>query len=130
MGIPSNVFDNDIMEELAIAVGAEAADIIIVTVSAKQANGNVPQSVPVMFAYLSDASNGSDVAVTAPDTVAIVSGGSGTLTEHVSNKVFALTLGDDGTAAIQIDENGSDTWYLNIIKFDGTLLSSGAITFV
>lgn len=129
MRVPSNVLDESILENLAIAVAAEAANIVAVTVTAVQANGNVPTAMPKLAAYVSDASNGSDVAVTAPDTVAIASGGAGTLTEHVSNRVFSITIGDNGQTDIEFGENGTDTWYLNIIKPDGTFLSSDAIAF-
>jgi len=129
MGTPSNVLDGNSLETIAIAVAAEVANIVAVTVTAIQANGSDPNAVTKLSAYVSDASNGSDVAVTAPDTVAIASAGAGVLTEHVSNRVFSITIGDNGQADIEFGENGADTWFLNIIKPDGVLLSSAAITF-
>lgn len=129
--VPSRVRDNRVVEDLALSVAAEAGDAIVVTVTAKQAAGGpVPAKLPKIVGYVSDDSDGSSVAGTAPDTLAIQSGGLGTLTEHVANKVFTLTLDDQGVAHVEFGENGADTWYLVLVDpGSGALVISSAVTF-
>lgn len=111
-----------------ITVGAEETDVINVGIQLKDANGNNIAERVSLFAYLSDDANGDSVAGTAPDTVAI--GTDGLAIPLIAGKAFQLTSEADGDIDINITENGADTWYLVLVMPDGSLVVSGAITFV
>ncbi len=127
--IPSSIRDGTYAESIAMSVGTEASNLINVVVSAVQGRGQPPAKFPLLTGWISDSSDGSDVASTAPTTLAIQTGGRGTLTEHVANKVFSLQLNDNGQADVELGKTGVDTWYIVIVDMDGTLVVSGAITF-
>lgn len=78
--------------------------------------------------YLSDDANGDSVAGTAPDSLAI--GTDGAIMEWTSNVSGKLISESDGDIDLTIGENGADTWYLILVMPDGSLVASGAITFV
>jgi hypothetical protein len=110
-----------------ITVAAEAADSITVSIQLTDNNGNDLAAFGAVDAYLSDNSDGSTLAGTAPDTVAI--GTDGLMIDQVAKKAFRLVSESDGDIDIAIGENGVDTWYLVVILPDGSLVISDAITF-
>lgn len=120
--------DGAFWENLAFTVGVEGSNAINVVVSANGAPGAVPAKLPKLVGWVSDDSDGSSVAATAPTTLAIQSSGRGTLTEHVANKVFTLTLDDNGKADVEFGDAGADTWYLVIVLPSGAVQVSGAVT--
>jgi hypothetical protein len=111
-----------------ITVGAEDADAIAVTIQLEDANGDDMATSAAVYGYLSDNDDGSTLAGTAPDTVAI--GTDGLEIELVSKKAFLLVSESDGDIDLAIGENGADTWYLVLVMPDGSLVISDAITFV
>jgi hypothetical protein len=110
---------------VSITVAAEAADSINVALVFRDAKYNAKRGA--CRAYLSDNADGSNVAGTAPDTVAI--GTNGLAIELVTKKVWELVPNANGLLDLAIGENGADTWYLVVILPDGSLVISGAITF-
>ena len=117
----------DVVATASITVGAEAADVINVAIQLKDARGQDLGVRGSLLAYISDDAEGDDVAATAPDTVAI--GTDGLAIALVTGKCFLLTSEVDGDIDIDITENGVDTFYLHLVMPDGSLVSSGAITF-
>jgi hypothetical protein len=111
----------------AFVIGAEAGDIINVSIQLKDIAGADLAVRGALLAYLSDDANGDSVAATAPDTVAI--GTDGVAVPLVAGKVFLLTSEADGDIDINITEDGADTWYLILVMPNGRLAASGAITF-
>ena len=110
-----------------ITIGVEAGDVINVAIQLKDARYEDLAVRASVFAYISDDAEGDDVAVTAPDTVAI--GTDGVAIPLVTGKAFQLVSEVDGDIDINITENGVDTWYLNIVMPDGSIVTSPAITF-
>lgn len=111
-----------------ITVGAETGDSIVVGVQLQNANKVNLAQVGHVRCYISDDADGSSLAGTAPDTVAISADGV-ILLEDVSNKVFTVISNDTGYFDIAIGENGADTWYLVLMMPDGSVVVSEAITF-
>jgi len=117
----------DALADATITVGSEAADSIAVTIQLEDAAGEDLAASAALFAYISDNADGSTVASTAPDTIAI--GTDGLLIELVSKKAFMLVSEADGDIDLAIGENGADTWYLALVMPNGSLVISDAITF-
>jgi hypothetical protein len=105
--------------DVDFTVGAEAGNVINVGVKLNTAGS--------VFAYISDNADGSTVAGTAPDTVAI--GTDGLAIPLVAGKAFQLVSEADGDIDINITEVGADTWYLVVVLSTGEIRVSGAITF-
>jgi len=109
-------------------IGAELADVKNIGIQFKDANGNECAERVSVFAYLSTDPEGDDIVGTALDTVAI--GTDGLLIPLVTGKAFQLISEADGDVDINITENATGTWYLILVMPDGSLVASGAITFV
>lgn len=105
--------------DVDFTVGAEDANVINVALQLNTAGS--------VFAYISDNADGSTVAGTAPDTVAI--GTDGLAIPLVAGKAFQLVSESDGDIDINITEDGADTWYLVVVLSTGEIRVSPAITF-
>ncbi len=81
-----------------------------------------------VHAYLSDDANGDSVAATAPSGHVAV-GTDGLCIHLVTDKAFLLTSEADGDIDLNIVEAGAATWYLILVRPNGCLVASGAITF-
>lgn len=128
---PSISNDNIMLEHITVTVEAQVQNRVNVHVEAKQAAGRFPVGGLLRIpGYVSDSSNGNDVTTSPPTNLKIKGGGSGTLTEHVLDTVFTVTLDDNGMADIEFLNNGAGTWYLCCINSDGALLISDAITVI
>lgn len=115
--------------DATIVVGAEAADVINVTIQLKEAkSGEDLAARGAVFAYLSDDANGDSIAATAPSANVAI-GTDGVLIPVVADKAFCLVSEADGDIDLDIGEAGADTWYLILVMPDGRLEASGAITF-
>lgn len=110
-----------------ITVGAEAGGTINVAVQLTDGAGDALTTTAGVLAYISDDSDGSSVAATAPDAVAI--GTDGLAIPLVAGKTFLLVSEADGDIDIDIDEAAADTFYLVIVLPSGELVISDAITF-
>ncbi len=111
-----------------IAVGAEAANVINVTVQLEDGLDNDLATVAMVSAYLSDNADGSTIAGTAPDG-GVAIGTDGLLIPLIAGKRFDLVSEADGDIDIDITETGADTWYLVVKLATGGLEISDAITF-
>ena len=112
---------------VTFTIGAETANVINVGVQLKDKGLDVTERVSLL-AYLSDDAAGDSVAGTAPTTVAI--GTDGVYIPLVAGKCFQLISEADGNIDRDITlSSGADTWYLVLVRPDGRLMVSGAITF-
>lgn len=81
-----------------------------------------------VYAYLSDDAEGDTILVTAPSG-AVAIGTNGLLQVLEAKKQFRMTTEEDGLLDFTIIEAGAKTLYLHVVMPDGTIKSSGAITF-
>jgi hypothetical protein len=112
----------------AIAVGAQAGDVINVAIQLKDSAGADLAVRGSVLAYLSDDAGGDSIAGTAPSGGVAV-GTDGLAIPLVAGKAFQLVSEADGDIDLDITEAGADTWYLILVMPDGRLVASGAITF-
>ena len=120
---PANEIDS-----VSFVIGAEAANSINVAIQLKDANNKDITFRGNVTAYLSDDSDGSSIAATAPDGNVVI-GTDGLLLPLVVNKAFALVSETDGDIDLDIGESGADTWYLVVCMPNGKIVVSDAITF-
>lgn len=123
--------------EAVITVGAEDANVINVAIQLNDGYDNAAAVRGSVMAYLSDDSNGDDLAATAPDGGWAI-GTDGVLIPLASddgsvivpNKTAQLVSEADGDIDIDITHAaGAKTVYLVLVMPDGRLVVSGAITF-
>ena len=111
-------------------IGVKAANTITVTVVLKDERANALAEIVNAEFYLSDNADGSTLTATVPTSnLAIHSKGViiGTLTTNKAGEIITNAV---GTFDLDITQTASPvTYYLVIIKPDGGLLVSGAITF-
>lgn len=123
-------FDNsrDLLIKPVYTIGAEAANVITVSVQlVDRKNGNeISERVQVGF-YLSSDANG-DAVVAA--TTSLAAGTDGLMLEYIANSAGVLTSEADGDIDVAVgDASGVATYYLILVMPDGKLYPSGAITF-
>lgn len=107
-------------------VGAEAANVILVTVQLKDAKATNLAAPHVVQAWLSNAAGG---AVTGAAPSGAVTATTGTIIREWTSKThMAVASNASGAIVLSIEEAGAATWYLNV-EYQGKLFSSGAITF-
>lgn len=110
----------------SFTVGAEAADVITVTVQLKDADATNLAAATLCQVWLSDTA-GAAVTGTAPSGAVTVT--TGTLKSSITAKTDLWVASNaSGAIVITIEEAGARTWYLNL-EFQGKVSSSGAITF-
>lgn len=120
-----NLNDNQVAGA-TIVVGAEAADVIKVTIQFTDAAGaDMATRVAVPW-YLSADANGDAIATAHSGGVAI--GTDGLLLEWTANLSGLLISEADGDADIDMTEAGALTAYLVLIMPNGSLVVSDAIT--
>lgn len=123
----------NLVSSVDFTVGAEAADVINVAIQLKGEGtpgvqgADLDESAAVL-AYLSDDSDGSSLAATAPSG-GIAIGTDGLAIEHIADKAFLLVSEADGDIDLDITEAGADTWHLVVVLPNGDLAISDAITF-
>lgn len=111
-----------------ITPGAQAGDVINVTVQLNDVQSNAIAASKVVYAYLSDDSGGDGLAETAPDG-GVAIGTDGTIIEALTaDKSWMIWTESDGQLDLDIEESGADTWYLCIV-IGTNLYISDAITF-
>lgn len=112
----------------AFTIGAEAANVINVSVQLKDGIGaNMAKRSSLRF-YLADDANGDTPSSSAPDG-GIAIGTNGALIENNADLNGSVISEADGTFDIDLTHSGVATWYLVLVKPDGTLAVSDAITF-
>lgn len=115
------------VDGVTFTIGAEGGNSINVGLQLTLKGEDVAEQVTV-DAYLSDDSDGSSIAATAPDgNVAI--GTDGVLIPIVADKAFKLVSESDGDIDLDIGESAADTFYLVVVLPNGQQVISDAITF-
>lgn len=109
-------------------IGAEAANVINVGIQLVDASGVAMAVHGALLAYLSDDANGNSLVATAPSG-GVAIGTDGLAIPLIAGKAWLLVSEADGDIDINITEAGAKTCYLILVKPDGTLVKSGAITF-
>lgn len=116
----------DAIPSVSIAVGAEAANVIQVTVQFLDAAGNNLAERMAALMWLADAANG---AVTGDVPSGGWAAGVGTLLHTLTADALALFTSDaNGVVRVDITEAAVDTWYLHVLV-GGRVYVSGAVTF-
>lgn len=116
----------------SFVIGTQAGDVINVGIQLKTSQGEDLGRRACIRAYLSDDANGDSVVATAPSGTVVI-GTDGLLRDEdntAAKKCFWLTSEADGDIDINITEAGAKTVYLVLVMPDGSLVVSGAITFV
>jgi len=113
------------VSDVALVIGAEAANVINVGIQLIDYIGNSIARRAKLSCYLSDDANGDSIVATTPDTVAI--GTDGVYIPLIAGKRFDIVTKDTGHADINITKAGADTFYL-IVEVNGKLTASLAIT--
>lgn len=111
-----------------ITVGSQTGDDIPVTIQLKDLAGNDLATRASLRAYLSSASSGEGVTATGPDG-GMAAGTDGACFAIVANKFFEVQSEADGDIDLVVTEAATGTWYLVLVKPNGSLAVSGAITF-
>jgi|TARA_Y100000034_G_C6865375_1_gene394354 hypothetical protein len=112
-----------------MTVGAEAGEVIPVTIQLNDGDGGAMAASKAVFGYLSANADGSTIATISGLTVAI--GTDGLLQPIVANSSFYLISESDGDIDITVTDasGGTLTNYLVLVMPDGGLVISDAITF-
>jgi hypothetical protein len=109
-------------------LGAEVANVRKVTI---QLRGQRMRSLGVrgvVYAYLSDDTNGDSLAAAAPSggwAIAV----NGLLIPEVANKSATFVSEANGLIDVNITEVGVKSFFLILVLPDGSVISSGAIAF-
>lgn len=112
-----------------LAVGAEAADVINVTIQLTDAAGNDLATIGVVHAYLSGDSGGDGILATAPTGGVAIGTDGAIVVEEVTNKAWILSSEADGDIDLDITDVGTPTMYLVVVLPSGEKVVSDAITF-
>lgn len=113
--------------ELDILVNAQVGNVINVAIQVEWGGANIAQPY-ALKGWVSDTAGG-DLAATAPDGGIAIGTDGIILNEEVADKLFLLLFDSDGQADIDVDQSSADTFYLNFIMPDGSIVSSEALTF-
>lgn len=108
------------------AVGAEAANKIITTVTLNDAQGNALAAAQVCHVWISDTAGAAPTGTAPNGAVAIA--GSGVQLKEVTTKVLHLVKSHtDGTFTVEVTESTAKSFYLNVAI--GVNVASQIITF-
>jgi len=124
------IFQQDNKAAAAVmTVGTQATATITVAIQINDAEGTALAAVSALQVYLSSDSAGKDVEGTGPDSWA--AGTDGSFYASGGDSVIAglIVTESDGDMDLAITEASVDTFYLNVILPDGSISTSGAITF-
>ena len=124
----NEVFDSLLIGNATFSIGTEASDTIRVTVQLKDRAGSNLAIPARVGAYLSDNSDGSTLASSAPSGGWAI-GDSGILLPLVTNKVAYFICTSSGLFNIDITETSAKTFYLVLSLPLGNLKISTAIAF-
>ena len=118
-----------VCNEVTITVGTEAANVINVAIQLKAQDGTDIAHRAALKMYLSSDANGDTIETSGPDSWAI--GTDGILLPDGGDSLISgvIISESDGDIDINMTHSGADTFYLNVVTPDGTIHTSGAITF-
>lgn len=117
----------DLLPQVTFSVGTESGNIIAVTCTFKDTEGNALSFQSGAYFWLSDSAGGV-VTSTAPSvgTSAFI----GTIVKTFTANIDGMCVSNaSGVISLWINHVGAQTWYLNMI-LGGRLYTSAAITFV
>jgi hypothetical protein len=109
-------------------IGAEAADAITVNIQLTDARGNDLAVRGSVFAYLSSDATG-DTIEAASATLSVAGGTDGIYYEVATDNRYWLISEADGDIDIVVTQTDGDTHYLNLVMPNGSIVTSGALTF-
>ena len=127
MGLFANADDQSIKIKPVFTVGAEAANVITVSVQLVDRNNGNELRERVALAWYLSADAGGDAIGTAP-SVGTAAGTDGMLIEWTANVSGLVVSEADGDIDIAMTEAGALTNYLVLVMPDGKLYVSPAIT--
>jgi len=113
----------------SFTIGTEAADVINVAVQLKNNQASDVAALQGVKAFLSDAATGIGIAATAPDGGIAIGTNGAILDATVAGKAIWVQTEADGSFDIDIEESGTDTFYLVVELPGGKQVVSEAITF-
>ncbi len=123
----ANQFDVNALAGATFAVGAEdGSDTINVTIQLTDHNGDDMAVACAADLYLS--SDDAGQAVPAAHSTSPAIGTDGLLQVMVTDLSWLGTFEADGDMDIDFLDTGTGTVYLNLVKPDGDIITSGAIT--
>lgn len=121
-----NLLDNQVASA-SFTIAAETGNTITVSIQLKDAAGADMATRSSVGFYLSADANGDSTAVA---TTSLAAGTDGVMQEFISNSVGRLISEADGDIDVVVgDASGVATYYLILIMPNGSLSTSGAITF-
>lgn len=122
-----NPFEGTFPSRATITVGTETSNAINVAIQLQSGGEDLYES-GVVHAYLSDNSDGSTLAASAPDGGWAI-GTDGLLIPVVANKAAILVSESDGDIDVTITESTAKTFYVVVILPSGRVVVSDAVTF-
>lgn len=118
---------NAVPASAVITVGAEAADVRVITIAMKDGAGNAMTTRSVLTLVVLADANGDAFAATGGST-GIAIGSAGALLTVVAKKQFTLITEADGTADLTYTDTGTAACYLGVVLPTGELVISAAMT--
>lgn len=110
------------------SVGAEAADVINVSVQLIDKDNGNELAERIGFAFYLASNSTGDTKASAPNG-GIAIGTDGVMIEWETNVSGLLISENDGDVDIDLTSTAAGTWYLVVVMPDGQLYVSPAITF-
>ena len=125
--VRQNPFEGVLPARVEFTIGTENTNAINVSLQL-QSGGQDLYAMAAVNAYLSDNSDGSTLAASAPSGGWAI-GTSGLLIPVVTNKAAMFISESNGVVDVTITESTAKTFYMVVILPDGTINVSDAITF-
>jgi len=124
-------WQNGVPCDAEFTIGSESNDTISVNVQFLDWNGDPLTNPTGILAYVSTSADGCSVDGIGSNgqSLAISSGGDGTLLELVNKKLYWLVPSSSGSIDIDFSDTGDATYYLVLVLPNGKLAISDAITF-
>lgn len=123
-----NPYRTNVVDDVTISVGAEAANAIAVSIQTTSRGNNVAERVP-LDVWLSDAATGAGLVATAPDGGVAAAAGT-VLNAIVAGKRLECLTTAAGLLTLTVTHAaGAKTLYVVVKLPDGSIEVSGAVTF-
>ena len=127
MPVGSDLKQRAKVSSATFTVGAESTNAINVVVQLRGLkNDDLSEKIALPWYLSSDAT--SQALATAPSG-GIAIGTDGLLIENLANQSGIVVCEVDGDVDVTITDTGTPTMYLNLVLPDGSIATSGAITF-
>lgn len=125
--ITSEMLDGAFIDNIALAVGTESANVVTVTLTVDQ-QSKIPNRINPLVGYIATAADGLILEVPSGGVAA---GASGTVTALTTDgSIFTVVPDDGGVAEIDVTEATVDTLYLILVNPDtGAKVASAALSY-